>query len=111
MARKSRKQLTIAGLLLCGYEETFRSSKWRTFAKTAPVDCGVTWMVGKSGGLRRTLGALNVSLSATDSAIHEAFAYVGEVCPTVSPVPSVSKCMEIAIEHRNAHTRRPSASV
>jgi hypothetical protein len=99
MAKPSGKQLTIQGLLACGYEETFRSSKYRTFAKTAPMPSGYTWMVGKSGALRRTRGPLSASVSYTGGKTHGAFQYVGGL--SNRETLGASKCCEVAIAHRD----------
>lgn len=91
MAKPSGKQLTIDGILACGYEETFRSNKYRTFSKlacgTKVPENGVTWMVGKSGALRLTRGPLSASQSFTGGARHKAFQYVGKTAPRLNPVP------------------------
>jgi len=70
---KTRKDQTIRGILLCGYVETHRSRKYRTFVKN-----GRTWMVGKAGGLRLSVGSsMAQSRSFTGTADHLAYAYVG----------------------------------
>ena len=102
MAKRTKKQLTIDGLLACGYEQTFRSSKYRTFAKLVPgtkvADSGGTWMVGGAGALRHTDGALSGSQSFTGRRIHKAFQYVGELGNRETL--GAGKCMAIVAAHR-----------
>lgn len=107
MAKTSGKQLTIQGLLAMGYEETFRSNKYRTFTKTAPVATGFTWMVGKSGALRRTAGALADSNSYTGCVTHRAFQYVGGL--SNRETLGATKCIEIACEFRKNESRLANA--
>ena len=69
----NRKEATIQGLLKLGYVETFRSNKYRTFQKDED-----TYMVGKSGALRFTRGALGDSGSKTGTKMHLGIAHIGE---------------------------------
>jgi len=76
LPRKTRKDQTIRGILLCGYVETHRSRKYRTFLKN-----GKTWMVGKAGGLRLCVSrSMTQSRSFTGTKTHLGYAYIGLNC-------------------------------
>lgn len=85
----NRKTATILGILACGYVETKRSKKYRTFEFG-----GRTFMVGKSGGFRRTYGSLAVSRSFTDTPLHKAYEHIGRLVES-QPNLTVSQCREI----------------
>jgi hypothetical protein len=78
MAKLSKKQATINGLLACGCVEVFgRSTKYRCFTMGA-----VTYLVGRGGGLRRTKSTIANSYSCTGSRIHAAYEYIGRIAPS-----------------------------
>ena len=77
MAKVTQKSLLIAGLKACGWKEdpTARSAKYVVFIKPNNEN---KLLVGKSGGFRKTKGAISKSLSLTGGAVHQAFVKVGE---------------------------------
>jgi len=75
----SQKQLTINGLLACGWtlDENARSSKYLVYVRP---DVGRRMLVGKSGALRMTTTsrpAISDSLSLTGTSFHRALRTIG----------------------------------
>ena len=74
------KQLTINGLMACGYvtDPDARTSKYMVF-RPANVDADCRFFVGKSGALRfSSKGNATDSISLTDGIRHKAFQEVGQ---------------------------------
>jgi hypothetical protein len=102
MAKPSKKQLTIDGILACGYvEEVGRSRKFRCFNKPAPEGVPTrTLLVGKAGALRsisESCSSLAESRSITGTRLHAAYAYVGNLIPNC--VLTADQSRKVVVDH------------
>jgi len=94
MKKLNNKQATLRGFEALGAKETFRSSKYRSFILEHLPQ--YTWLVGKSGALRRTEGPIAESISVTDGIDHIGLRLVGNIAakrdaekqPSLLPIQS-----------------------
>lgn len=78
MAKKlTKRELTIRGLLACGYrlDAQARTSKYEVYKLEGDVR---KILVGRSGSLRSTRSTVARSISQTNNAYHKAMVIVGE---------------------------------
>ena len=78
MAKLTKKQATINGLIACGakidYARGDRSSRYTYY-----VIGEVTYLIGKGGAFRRTRTTVAESFSLTGTRLHAAYEYIGRI--------------------------------